>query len=275
MVDMTNGYFKYGRLEAGANVFTNAIETQQALMDQHLQAYMDKLQSEGLTLPFYRTGKLSFDTRTGFYVFPQMVPSNLKIRSEGEEIPYKELLLALSTPAAKAFLLNYLLKYRAAFTDATGFMKRPAADAIRQAMIFNRPVDLSSIFTNIRIPLPAQFVGALQYATRLLKGTRKPAAQGAVKTAAAQSAVKTAPPAEQKRNLPSEFSQKPAAAGPLALPSWSEMAENAETKGGSRYRKTRSKSKKGTRRSPKMRGLRKLVNSMWKAHAGVKKGLIN
>jgi len=282
MVDMTNGYFKYGRLDAGSNVFTNAIETQQALMEQHLQAYMDKLQSEGLSLPFYRTGKLSFDTRTGFYVFPQMVPANLKIRSEGEEIPYKELLLALSTPAAKAFVLNYLLKYRAAFTDDTGFMKRPAADAIRQAMIFNRPADLSSVFANLSIPLPPQFVGALQYAARLLKSGRKtvaPAAQAAVKTTAPQTTVKTAP-----RNLPSEFSQKPAAqTGPLALPSWSEMADNAETKGGSRYRKTRSnKSKKGTRRnvsasqrSPNMRGFKKLVNSMWKAHAGVKKRLNN
>jgi hypothetical protein len=188
-IDMINGLFTYERLGVSANAFTTPALNKQPDIETRLAEYMDSLQSKGLDLPFYGKGKLSFDTRTGFYVFPQVVPRSLQITEKGETFPYKYLALPLSNADERRRALTYSLMFRSLVDDK--FMQKYGLEkgfGIKRAMIFDRPPVLTRLFDTLGMPIPAAFRDGLGRASRIHKENTAP------KTAALPAAQPRTPP---------------------------------------------------------------------------------
>jgi hypothetical protein len=113
-VDMVKGLFTQEALGVAENNFGPA--PAQSAIENHMAAYMDMLQTKGIFLPTFGNGKLSLDTRTGFYMLPQVVPRTLTVPlpagSETTTQPYKFLAMPLDTPEAKRRALTYILMFR-------------------------------------------------------------------------------------------------------------------------------------------------------------------
>ncbi len=73
VVDMVNGLFSYDNMEVADNMFSDPPLTHQSQINKTMWDWMEKLQTEGIDLPYYGHGKLSFDTRTGYFILPQIV----------------------------------------------------------------------------------------------------------------------------------------------------------------------------------------------------------
>jgi hypothetical protein len=180
-VDMINGFFSYESLGLSENSFAAPPANSQAGIETHIRGFMDKAQSEGIELPFYGNGKLSFDTRTGFYVLPQVL-SKIQVTSKGVEpesvggggssaqqsISYRNLIIPLDTEEARKNAIVYMLKFRTVLPEkymekygiAKGF-------GLRRAMVFNRPPVLASVFKGLELELPREYRGALAQAAAL------------------------------------------------------------------------------------------------------------
>jgi hypothetical protein len=202
VTDMVNGHFTVSRAKAveaqNLSYYTPSMNEEDYVPKdpaRRLEEFMEKLKTEGLDLPFYGKSKLSLDTRTGFYVFPEMIPTNLRIKvpeailqeEAGEATPgnaerkayehelYRYLTLPMSTPEERARALSYQLRFRAYLEPQ--FMKRyPLGPgfAKRRAMIFNRYPVLRDISTGLEIPLPPEWARDLAQAGKLyIKETGK------------------------------------------------------------------------------------------------------
>jgi hypothetical protein len=80
VVDMVNGLFSYDNMEVAENIFDQPPVTHQSQINKTMWDWMEKLQTEGIDLPYYGHGKLTFDTRTGYFVLPQILAkTELKI----------------------------------------------------------------------------------------------------------------------------------------------------------------------------------------------------
>jgi len=218
-VDMVGGFFNYERLGVSENAFGPTSDVQSAI-EVRVREYMDKLQSSGLDLPFYGNAKLSFDTRTGFYVLPQIVPRNLKIPlDEGagsnakgvkeikdikdiKDIPYSFLLLPLSDAEARKRALLYMLLFRSVVPE--NFMKKYGLlkeFGVYRAMVFSRFPVVSKLFTDLELTIPPAFKAQLARAAALYqKETGILPAAAAQKKAAAEAAAP--PPAESPKYIP-------------------------------------------------------------------------
>jgi hypothetical protein len=169
-IDMINGLFTYERLGVSANAFTTPALNKQPDIEVRLAEYMDALQTKGLNLPYYGKGKLSFDTRTGFYIFPQVIPRSFQITEKGETFPYRYLTLPLDSSDARKRALTYTLMFRS-LTDAK-FMQKYGLEkgfGIKRAMIFDRPPVLTRVFQELGIEIPAAFRDGLGRASRIYK----------------------------------------------------------------------------------------------------------
>ena len=204
-VDMINGLFTYERLGVSENAFTTPALNKQPDIEARLAEYMDLLQSKGLDLPFYGKGKLSFDTRTGFYVFPQVIP-RMQITEKGETFPYKYLAMPLSTEDERRRAITYMLMFRSMNDDK--FMQKYGLEkgfGIKRAMIFDRPPVLTRLFQDLGLPIPPLFRDGLGRASRIHKentasaSSSGPAPSGA---AAPPPPSTAAPPAAQPRTPP-------------------------------------------------------------------------
>jgi len=187
-IDMINGIFTYERLGVSANAFTTPALNKQPDIEARLAEYIDSLQTKGLELPFYGKGKLSFDTRTGFYVFPQVIP-RMQITEKGETFPYKYLAMPLSTEDERRRALTYSLMFRSLVDDK--FMQKYGLEkgfGIKRAMIFDRPPVLTRLFQDLGLPIPAAFRDGLARASRIHKENT--------------SAATAAPPRAQPRTPP-------------------------------------------------------------------------
>ncbi len=65
VVDMVGGHFKFDRVKKGGQVDQTKIE-------KHVIDYLNMSMRYGLRVPYYGNGAISFDTRTGFYILPQV-----------------------------------------------------------------------------------------------------------------------------------------------------------------------------------------------------------
>jgi len=176
-IDMINGLFTYERLGVSANAFTTPALNKQPDIEGRLAEYMDALQSKGLDLPFYGKGKLSFDTRTGFYVFPQVIPRSLQITEKAETFPYKYLAMPLSTADERRRALTYSLMFRSLVDDK--FMQKYGLEkgfGIKRAMIFDRPPVLTRLFQDVGLDIPAAFRDGIGRASRIHKENTAPSA---------------------------------------------------------------------------------------------------
>jgi hypothetical protein len=166
-IDMVNGLFTYERLGVSANSFSIPATQQQPAIETRVQEYIDALQTKGIKLPLYGNGVMSFDTRTGFYVLPQIIPRKFMIK---ENIPYRYLTLPLSTPEEKKKVMDYILIFRTfkedKFLETFGLYK---GIGIRRAMIFNRPPDMRIVFKGLDMGIPENYVEALKRASTLFQ----------------------------------------------------------------------------------------------------------
>lgn len=190
-IDMINGLFTYERLGVSANAFTTPALNKQPDIEGRLAEYMDALQTKGLDLPYYGKGKLSFDTRTGFYVFPQVIP-RMQITEKGETFPYKYLAMPLSTEDERRRALTYMLMFRSMNDEK--FMQKYGLEkgfGVKRAMIFDRPPVLTRLFQDLALPIPAAFRDGLGRASRIHKeNSTAPTSR----IAPAASAASTTPP---------------------------------------------------------------------------------
>jgi hypothetical protein len=168
-IDMINGLFTYERLGVSTNAFTTPALNKQPEIETRLAEYMDALQTKGLDLPYYGRGKLSFDTRTGFYVFPQVIPRQ-QITEKGETFPYKYLTMPLVTADDRRRVLTYTMMFRN-LVDAK-FMQKYGLDkgfGVKRAMIFDRPPVLTRLFEGVGLDIPASFRDGIGRASRIHK----------------------------------------------------------------------------------------------------------
>lgn len=175
-IDMINGLFTYEKLGVSANAFTTPALNKQPDIETRLAEYMDSLQTKGLDLPYYGRGKLSFDTRTGFYVFPQVIPRSLQITENNETFSYRSLTIPLTTADDRRRALIYSLMFRT-MSDAK-FMQKYGIEkgfGLKRAMVFDRPPVLTKIFQELAIPIPATFRDGLGRASRIFKENTGPA----------------------------------------------------------------------------------------------------
>ena len=177
-VDMVNGLFTLDALGISANSFSTPAADKQPVIEQKIGEYMDLVQTTGLNLPFFGPGKLCLDTRTGFYMFPQVVPRNLVVPVPVEEAeastkttqPYRFLALPLDTAEAKKRALNYILIFRNAIPAK--FMEKYGLDkgfGIRRAMVFDRPPVLPRVFQELDLEVPKDFKAGIARAAALFQ----------------------------------------------------------------------------------------------------------
>lgn len=207
-IDMINGLFTYERLGVSANAFTTPALNKQPDIEGRLAEYMDLLQSKGLDLPYYGKGKLSFDTRTGFYVFPQVIP-RMQITEKGETFPYKFLTMPLASADERKRALTYLLMFRSMNDEK--FMQKYGLEkgfGVKRAMIFDRPPILTRLFQDLSLPIPAEFRDGLGRASRLYKENSGTAPKTAPKTAVPRAEPRT-PPLPSTPPLPAMPSTPP------------------------------------------------------------------
>ena len=218
-VDMVNGFFTYDSLGVSENSFSTPAADKQPAIERKIGEYMDLLQTKGVRLPFFGAGKLSLDTRTGFYILPQVIPRNfmMPIPAEvaepsgpvggggssaaaavtGTSQPYRYLALGLDTPEAKKRALNYILIFRNAIPAK--FMEKYGLDkgfGIRRAMVFDRPPVLPRVFQELDLDVPKEFKAGIARAAALFQKNSGAPKKTKVVAAAAAAVPAPAPAAE-------------------------------------------------------------------------------
>ena len=176
-VDMVKGLFTYEALGVAENNFAAPLTDKQSVIETYMAEYMDMLQTKGIFLPSFGPGKLSLDTRTGFYMLPQVVPRTLTVPlpsgSETTEQPYKFLAMPLDTPEAKRRALTYIIMFRnvvpAKFMDKYGLDK---GFGVRRAMAFDRPPVLPRVFDELGLEIPRSFRDGIGRAAKLFQGEK-------------------------------------------------------------------------------------------------------
>jgi hypothetical protein len=174
VIDMVNGFFTQETLGVSANAFSTSAASKQPAIESVIKSHMEKLQTQGLVLPVYGPGALSFDTRTGFYILPQVVPRSLVVVNKDQEesakkqapVPYSRLCIPLANETDKRRATNYKMMFRN--FSLLNFMKIYGIETkfgLNRAMIFERPPVLSALFKLFGLGMPKEFIYGLKRAT--------------------------------------------------------------------------------------------------------------
>jgi hypothetical protein len=175
VIDMVNGFFTQETLGLSANAFSTSAASKQPAIESVIKSHMEKLQTQGIVLPSYGPGALSFDTRTGFYILPQVVPRSLSVVNKDQEehqqkkqapVPYSRLCIPLANEADKRRVTNYKMMFRN--FSLLHFMKNYGIETkfgLNRAMIFDRPPVLSALFKLFGLGMPKEFIYGLKRAT--------------------------------------------------------------------------------------------------------------
>ena len=174
VIDMVNGFFTQETLGVSANAFSTSAASKQPAIESIIKAHMEKLQTQGIVLPLYGPGALSFDTRTGFYILPQVVPRSLVVVNKDQEesakkqapVPYSRLCIPLANETDKRRATNYKMMFRN--FSLLNFMKIYGIETkfgLNRAMIFERPPVLSALFKLFGLGMPKEFIYGLKRAT--------------------------------------------------------------------------------------------------------------
>ena len=178
VIDMVEGEFSYSVLQPTENAFV--AEGSQDVINRNVFAFLDKVQKEGLVLPYYGACKMKYDTRTGFYVLDKVVPGGLRLGSQ-KPVLYRSILLPLDTEPAQRFAMKYTLVMRNFFPEQ--FLKEyeiGKSSFVKQAMVFNRFAFLKSLFDELGIMMPDAMRDGLRLGAALYqKVSGKPSAAAA------------------------------------------------------------------------------------------------
>jgi hypothetical protein len=168
-VDMVQGLFTYESLGISANNFSAPSSDKQPEIERRIAEYMDMLQTKGIDLPTFGNDKMKLDTRTGFYVLPQVIPRSLRVPlPEGKTQPYSFLAIPLNTEEAKKRAMTYILMFRNFIPDK--FMDKYGIDkgfGLPRAMVFDRPPVMARVFDEIGIDVPEHFKDGIRRAAAL------------------------------------------------------------------------------------------------------------
>jgi hypothetical protein len=219
---------------------------------------MERLQAEGIVLPYYGKCMLKYDSRTGFYVLDGVI-GNFK---PGDFPLYRSLLLPLQSAKDRETALQNMLVMRAHYPE--NFMEM--RQGMRHAFVFRRFPFLKDLFPGLGLEFPKMYSlfwgkSAKIHAEILdrRKALAPPAAAAAplpkikIPVAAAPAAALAAPAAEEKAVTPTYGNQK---SGPTT-PVFGGSGTTRKTKK-TKVRKTRSTSAKD---------LATVFTRLWKAHA--------
>jgi len=172
VIDMVNGFFTQETLGVSANAFSTSAASKQPAIESIIKSHMEKLQTQGIVLPLYGAGALSFDTRTGFYILPQVVPRSLVVVNQDQQqkkqgpVPYSRLCIPLANETDKRRATNYKMMFRN--FSLLHFMKNYGIETkfgLNRAMIFERPPVLSALFKLFGMGMPKEFIYGLKRAT--------------------------------------------------------------------------------------------------------------
>jgi len=152
-------FFSYDRLKVSSNMFTEPTETQQHAIEKHLQRYMSSLKKDGLTLPYYGNGTMHYDTRTGFFVLPQLVLDRV----------YKSYLIPLRTNKEEHMALAYSIIVRNYSKERMEYPIKINNEIIPRNFIFSRPASMMNIVKLLKISLPGVFLEYLAKGSELFK----------------------------------------------------------------------------------------------------------
>jgi hypothetical protein len=276
-------------LKPSPNAFV--AEGSQQVINEAIHGYMEKMEREGITLPYYGKCMLKYDTRTGFYVLDSIV-GNFKPSSPANAPLYKELLLPLATPGQKDYAMQYIMAIRSYYPE--DFMKmyavgeKAAKKLMRQAFVFKRFPFIKPLFTELGLALPSVLYEFWKVSARIqgdYEKKYKPKAAAAKAPAVAAAAPAPAAAAEQLASI-----RAPAVeAVEEAIPDYGGIGDGTpkfgtpvfgtpkegtpkeESKGGRRMTKRSKKNprtnSRKTRSVAPVKELATFFTRLWKAHA--------
>jgi hypothetical protein len=175
ILDMVNEDFNYQLLKPTPNAFSP--ESSQDVIIQNLFAYMNKLQTDGIDLPFYGKAQLCFDSRTGFFVLNKVVPQTLRLpipkaiqdeEKVASSTSYQSILMPLRNSDGIRRMNIYSLMFRSFLPE--NYMKKYGLEqgfGFRRSFVFNRYPVLTNIFSDLGIAIPGAFKEPLNRAGKL------------------------------------------------------------------------------------------------------------
>ena len=127
VVDMVGGHFSFGRVKEQKD------KQDQTKVEKNLLGYLNMAMRQGVRVPYYGNGAISFDKRTGFYVLPQVASSKATL------IPMdsKD---AKERPVVYENMRKYLVTVRN--PDSTFAFARPAVAPTFRAVGISLPKDM-------------------------------------------------------------------------------------------------------------------------------------
>ena len=288
VIDMVGEHFNYEALKPSPNAFV--AEGSQQVINQAMQGYMEKMEREGITLPYYGKCMLKYDTRTGFYVLDGIL-GNFKPSSPAQMPLYKELLLPLATPGQKDYAMQYMLAIRSYYPEE--FMQiyavgeKAAKKFMRQSFVFKRFPFIKALFTELGMHLPSALYESWKVSARIqgdYEKKYKPKVVAAKAPAVAKAPVAAKAPAAAAEQLASIRSpaeeELPDYGGigdgtpPFGTPAFGTPKEGTpkeESKGGRRItkrsKKTPRTNSRKTRSVAPIKDLATFFTRLWKAHA--------
>ena len=292
VIDMVGGHFNYEALKPSPNAFV--AEGSQQVINQAMQGYMEKMEREGVTLPYYGKCMLKYDTRTGFYVLDGIV-GNFKPSSPAQVPLYKELLLPLASPGQKDYAMQYMLAIRSYYPEQFMQMypvgEKAAKKFMRHSFVFKRFPFIKALFTELGMPLPSALYESWKVSARIQgdyekkykpKAAAAPAAKAPVAAkapavAAAEQLASIRAPAQEELpdyggigdgtpRTPAFGTPRTPAFGTPRTPAFGTPKE--ESKGGRRITKRSKKSNsRKTRSVAPVKDLATFFTRLWKAHA--------
>jgi hypothetical protein len=161
VVDMIGGHFSSERVTGGGD---------QRAIENNLTRYLNTSMRYGVRLPFYGNGTISFDMRTGFYIFPQVA----EVAYRTNILPVDSNQPPVTRKAQHAALRKYLVSARSYSQETYGSELSLPTGTVRNTFIFSRPILLAPIFKAIGISLPKDMYEYLKELSDAFKASRAP-----------------------------------------------------------------------------------------------------
>jgi len=158
IVDMIGGHFSFDRIKTGGD---------QVTLEGNVTRYLNSSMKYGVRLPFYGNGTISFDTRTGFYILPQVATSAYRVNI----IPMDTTKQARRKDVIDASR-KYLVTCRTYSPDTYKKEVPLPTGNISNAFIFARPLLLAPVFKAVKIALPKDMYEYLKEASEAYKASR-------------------------------------------------------------------------------------------------------
>ena len=158
ILDMIGGHFAVDRVKTGGD---------QRQLEGNVTRYLNTAMRYGVRLPFYGSGAMSFDTRTGFYILPQVATPE-----------YRPNVLPIDTNQAKKrkdviqAVRKYLVTCRMYTSDTYKKDVVLPTGTIANSFIFARPLLIVPVFKAVKIGIPRDMYEYIQEASEAYKATK-------------------------------------------------------------------------------------------------------